>query len=300
MIKEILAKINGETPPVTPTPKATPKKETNLVPAAELAQMEKTLLTVETNRGVFSIRLFPKEAPITCRNFVSLCKNGFYSGSLIHRIIPNKIVQMGAFEGGIEAVPNIPNEFNRHPHVKGTISMARNQYLKDFSDGSQFFVSLDKLEKLDRNFTVFGHVVSGMDIVELISKTPVGNNPEKKYAPNDILQITCVKLETTEAEFTPPALLPPMITIKDKGVIIANVETSMGNFKMRFHSRKAPKLVSNFLFLAQKHFYDGLIWHRIIQDFVIQAGDPKPSDPMVPEKDRIEIDELMKSSCNMV
>ncbi|MDZ7814994.1 MAG: peptidylprolyl isomerase [Planctomycetota bacterium] len=280
LARQLLDKLEPErTPEPTTTPANTPNVEDKgLLPQEAIEKLERTSLTFETSKGSFTMRLFPREAPYTCRNFVNKCSGGFYDNMPFHRVIPGRIVQAGKSD---RPVVEIPNEFNDHPHVAGTVSMARNPYTKDYSHGSQFFISVDRLGKLDRNFTVFGHVVEGMETVLELNNVPVHEEREKRYQPVEEVLIKTVKVTETDAEFDAPKMLPPMFTLQDAEGLYARIETDRGVIKMRFFPSKAPKLVANFIDLAQRHFYDGLIWHRVIPGFVIQTGDPAPNNPSV-------------------
>ncbi len=285
--REMSAELVKVTAKTSPSPVPTAAGKTAKPGGADPAAYEKLEVEIHTNKGSFVIRLFPREAPVTVQNFVRLCRAGYYDGKLIHRVIKDFIVQMGASDAAGHGNPgNIPNEFNDHPHVRGAVAMARNVRKGGVSHGAQFYVALKRLEKLDRNFTVFGQVVKGMDVIDAIAAVPVREEDGNPYFPAEKLVILGTEVRETAEPFTPPPMLPPMITLKTKGVIIAEVATSKGTFRMRFYPRKAPKLVANFLDLAQRHFYDGLEWHRVVRDFVIQTGDPDPDDPSFDEAPR--------------
>lgn len=281
MAQELVEEKPEEKPPVNEEPKPTPKEQ------FDPSKFSKVQVEIVTSEGSFKMRFFPNDAPITVQNFIRLAYSGHFKDKYVHRVIKDFIVQMGAADKiGTAQTVNIPNEFNNRPHVRGAVAMARNVRAKGYSHGTQFYVALKTIEKLDRNFTVFAHVVEGMDVIDKISMIPVINVQGNPFFPEKDVSIEDIIVSETDAPFNPPPPLPPMITTNTKGVIIAEVSTSMGTFFMRFHPDKAPRLVENFLDLAQRRFYDGLEWHRVIRDFVIQSGDPDPDDPQFEEAPR--------------
>jgi peptidyl-prolyl cis-trans isomerase B (cyclophilin B) len=125
---------------------------------------------IETTRGSISFRLQPKEAPNTCNNFVKLAKQGFYDNLTWHRVIDNFVIQGGCPKGDGTGGPGytIGFEQNEGRHVKGSVAMARGK-TKD-SAGSQFYIARTALPHLDKQYTVFGQVVSGFDVIDKIKK----------------------------------------------------------------------------------------------------------------------------------
>jgi len=116
------------------------------------------------------IEFFPEDAPKTVANFVALAKKGFYNGLTFHRVVPNFVVQGGCPKGNGSGGPgyNVPAEFNAQKHVRGTVAMARSQHPD--SAGSQFYICYGPTPHLDGNYTVFGHVVAGMEHVDRIQQ----------------------------------------------------------------------------------------------------------------------------------
>ena len=120
--------------------------------------------------GVIKIEFFPEDAPKTVENFVTLAKKGFYDGLTFHRIEPNFVVQGGDPKGDGTGGPGykIKAEFNKNKHERGAVAMARSN--DPDSAGSQFYITLAPSHFLDGKYTVFGKVVSGMNIVDNIKK----------------------------------------------------------------------------------------------------------------------------------
>ncbi len=126
------------------------------------------------NDAQIKIELYPKTAPITVENFVSLVQQGFYDGLIFHRIIPGFMIQGGCPEGVGTGGPGhtIKGEFsingfaNPLKHNRGVISMARSS--RPDSAGSQFFIMVAKSAHLDGSYAAFGEVLEGMDEVDAI------------------------------------------------------------------------------------------------------------------------------------
>ena len=140
-------------------------------------------VVIETNHGTISFRLLPELAPETVRNFESLAKSNFYNNTLFHRVIPGFMIQGGDpntktnnkrtwGQGGPGYT--IKAEFNSRSHKRGIVSMARAQ--DPDSAGSQFFIVTTDSAFLDRQYTVFGEVVSGMDVADKVVNLPRDSN----------------------------------------------------------------------------------------------------------------------------
>ena len=134
-----------------------------------------TNANIETNHGKISFELLPDLAPETVRNFEKLTKDGFYDGTLFHRVIPGFMIQggdpntktdnKGSWGMGGPGY-NVKAEFSSRSHLRGIVSMARAQ--DPDSAGSQFFIVTSDSAFLDRQYTVFGQVKEGMDVADKI------------------------------------------------------------------------------------------------------------------------------------
>ena len=139
-----------------------------------------TSVNIETNHGNISFGLLPDLAPETVRNFVKLTKDGFYDGTLFHRVIPGFMIQGGdpntknpnmKGQWGMGGPGyNVKAEFNSRSHLRGIVSMARST--DPNSAGSQFFIMHANNTGLDHQYTVFGEVTEGMDTVDKITELP--------------------------------------------------------------------------------------------------------------------------------
>ncbi len=131
-------------------------------------------VTMETNRGTIELELYPEYAPVTVNNFVFLIQEGFYDGVTFHRVISNFVIQGGDPTGTGRGGPGyqFQDETIGNPlkHETGVISMAN---AGPNTNGSQFFITHSPQPHLDGKHTVFGKVVSGMDVVNNIRQGDV-------------------------------------------------------------------------------------------------------------------------------
>ena len=118
---------------------------------------------IKTIHGDIIFKFHEKDAPNTSKRIQELISNGFYNGLTFHRAIPNFVVQGGDPKGNGTggSGKNIAAEINTHKHIPGTVAMARARNLN--SADSQFYISLGTHPHLDNKYTIFGHVVSGLD-----------------------------------------------------------------------------------------------------------------------------------------
>ena len=136
------------------------------------------LIIISTNRGDMKFKFYSDIAPKTCYNFKKLANSQFYDETLFHRLIKNFIVQGGDILSRDSNIKNdgtggpgwtLNAEFSDIKHTKGTLSMSRSNNDVN-SAGSQFFISLNNNKSLDRNYTVFGYIIEGENVLDLISK----------------------------------------------------------------------------------------------------------------------------------
>ena len=158
----------------------------------EIKKMSETSAVIETKFANIEIRLFPEVAPNHVHNFMELAKKGFYDGTTFHRVIPGFMIQGGdpnsknpdrSKHGYGGPGYNLKAEFNEKPHKRGTLSMARSQ--DPDSAGSQFFICVADAPRLNGMYSVFGEVVSGMDVADKIVDQP----RDKRDNPNDRIEI---------------------------------------------------------------------------------------------------------------
>ena len=167
-------------------------------PEMQIDGSKKYTALVETNKGNFTIELLPAEAPLAANNFVCLARAGFYDNTPVHRIVAGFVIQGGDPTGTGSGGPGY--RFNDEPvnldYLKGTVAMAN---AGPNTNGSQFFVVLDNLTgKLPKNYTLFGKVTDGMDVVDTLGKveTKVGRSGEKS---TPVEPVTIEKVTITES-----------------------------------------------------------------------------------------------------
>ena len=138
-------------------------------PTMEIDPKKKYFITMDTNRGVIELELFPEHAPVTVNNFVFLTRAGFYDGITFHRVISNFVIQGGDPTGSGSGGPgyNFQDEVKNNPlkHETGVISMAN---AGPNTNGSQFFITHSPQPHLNGRHTVFGKVTKGQDVVNAI------------------------------------------------------------------------------------------------------------------------------------
>ncbi len=264
---------------------------------------------MQTSKGVIIIQLEYEKVPLTVASFVGLAegnfkpgdfffKKPFYNGLKFHRVIADFMIQGGDPIGTGEGTPgySFPDEF--HPDLRhngpGILSMANSG---PNTNGSQFFITHKETPWLDDMHTVFGHVVQGQDVVNAIAQNDVmkkvtivrvGDAAKKWNATetfnaqmNKIAEAAQQKLAEEEKRKAEAAA---RIAKLSPG-IYANFETTKGTIIVQLEYEKAPMTVANFVGLAEgkltavnrsytKPFFDGLKFHRVIKDFMVQGGDP--------------------------
>ena len=166
---------------------AQPKSQT--FKPEEIKKMSETRAIIETRLGNIELKFFPEVAPNHVNNFIDLAKKGFYDGTTFHRVIPKFMIQGGdpnsknpdkSKHGTGGPGYTVKAEFNDKPHKRGTLSMARAQ--SPDSAGCQFFICVADSSFLNKQYTVFGEVVSGMEVADKIVTQPrdAKDNPNER------------------------------------------------------------------------------------------------------------------------
>ncbi len=132
-----------------------------------------TQVFIGTDRGTIQIEMAVLDAPLTVENFTTLARKGYFNGLAFHRVVPDFVVQDGDPRGDGEGEPGytIRDEFNQRPYLRGAVGMALDQWPD--TGGSQWFITHSPQPHLDAKYTVFGRVISGMEVVDQIQQGDV-------------------------------------------------------------------------------------------------------------------------------
>jgi peptidyl-prolyl cis-trans isomerase A (cyclophilin A) len=158
------------------------------------------MIRFETTLGEFTVELFEKEAPVTVANFLKYIDDGFFDGTIFHRIVPGFVIQGGGFTEDMSQKrthPTIKNEAdNGLKNERGTLSMARTNDIN--SATSQFFVNLKDNEFLDHKrgnfgYAVFGKVAQGMEVIDQIAGVETGRRKGHDDVPLEAVIMTSVR-----------------------------------------------------------------------------------------------------------
>ena len=151
--------------------------------------------TIDTSMGTMKADLFASEAPATVNNFVFLARQGFYDGVTFHRVINNFMIQTGDPTGTGTGGPGY--RFNDEPvsrkYVRGTLAMAN---AGPNTNGSQFFI-VQKDYPLPPNYTIFGQLSDGLDVLDKIATTPTGPGKGGPDTPRTPITINSIKIDET-------------------------------------------------------------------------------------------------------
>jgi len=247
--------------------------------------------TITTNKGQIVVELFP-DAPQGVNNFVTLALNGYYDGLTFHRVEPNFVVQGGDPTGNGTGGPGytIPAEI-KHKHPRGAVAWARigDQFNPERrSSGSQFYITLRETAFLDGQYSVFGQVISGMEVVDQIAvgdqiqridikeaqasqlptptPTPLPKMPQAEPG-RPLAQIPPTQ---REGLYNTPPTMPAQLPAGYE----ATIKTPKGDIVVALDPKSAPKAVYNFVTLANLGFYDGMPVAFIQPDLYMVTGSP--------------------------
>jgi cyclophilin family peptidyl-prolyl cis-trans isomerase len=265
--------------PARPRPNLPADSKAAVVPSPPLPSFTQEELqgmqaVLETSQGQIILEFYPTLAPSHVNHFAGLVKSGFYDGTTFHRVILRGIIQGGdplskdpAKKSlyGTGGLKKLKPEFSKHPHVRGTVSAVLLPGDPN-SAGSQFFICVSDQLQLDGQYTAWGRVVEGMEVVDRISESPAGPD-----------QMAKERIEIAKA-FLRPIPPPQPIPFADATVEAmkrhrVRLTTTLGNIEMELFPEKAPETVRNFLKLSKAGLFDDTVWHRIVAGFVVQGGD---------------------------
>jgi len=263
----LAAGLAGQAPARRP---ATPAPFKTTLTAAEMASKQ---AVVETSAGTFVIDLRPDLAPNHVGYFMKLAGDGAFSGTTFHRVIKNGIVQGGdplskdpakKSQYGTGGLGVLKAETSNEPFTAGTVAAVIRPKDPD-SAGAQFFVCVTDQPSLAGQYTVFGHVSDGLEVVRKISETPA----DDKGIATERIEIKSVAIRDAPP---PEPLAFSTETVEQLALYRAVLETSMGTITVGFFPDKAPEHVRTFLRLAQAGVFDGTSFHRVVPGFVVQTG----------------------------
>jgi cyclophilin family peptidyl-prolyl cis-trans isomerase len=174
------------------------RKQWSRPPVMQLAPDATYQATLQTNKGTITVDLLREDAPKTVNNFVFLAREGFYDGVPFHRVIAGFMIQTGDPTGTGSGGPGY--RFEDEPVTRryqaGTVAMAN---AGPNTNGSQFFI-MHRAQDLPPNYTIFGQVSDGMDVVDALARTPVGRSRSgEQSAPLEPLRIDSVTITETPA-----------------------------------------------------------------------------------------------------
>jgi peptidyl-prolyl cis-trans isomerase B (cyclophilin B) len=236
-------------------------------------EMTNKQAVVETSSGTFVIDLRPDLAPNHVGYFMKLAKEGAYKGTIFHRVILRGLIQGGdplskdpakSKLYGTGGLGILEAEISSEKHTRGAVAAVL-QPNKPDSGGAQFFVCVSDQPGLDGQYTIFGRVSEGMDVVQRVSESPAG--PDGRPASR-------IEIRSVTIRDTPPPEPEPFAneTAASLSQYRAVLDTSAGPITIEFFPDKAPEHVRNFLRLASAGVLDGTAFHRVVRGFVIQTG----------------------------
>lgn len=256
-----------QTPPARKKNAPQPGAEPPPVSLEEAAKLE---AVITTDLGVIRFEFFPSKAPKHVQAFIRNARAGFYDGSAFHRVIRLGLIQGGdpllkdsktpRAKWGTGALNQLPDEFSDVKHVTGTVSTVRIPN-KTNSDGAQFFICASAQTALDGQYSAFGQVTEGIEVVDQISQAEADDEQKLKTP----IKITSIKIEPKREEPFKDATVDEM----RKEVIL---HTSLGDITVALEPDLAPEHVRNFLKLVQTGWYDHTTFHRVVPNFVVQGG----------------------------
>jgi cyclophilin family peptidyl-prolyl cis-trans isomerase len=244
-----------------------PQAPANLAPNPSPTELE---AVVTTDAGVFRFEFAPDKAPRHVEQFIARARKGYYDGSAFFRVVSYGIIQGGDpllkdpktprnlwGTGGLNL---LKDEFSDLKHERGVVSTVRIPGKAD-SDGAQFFICISAQPQLDGQFSSFGRVTEGMDVVEKISQTPADAN-----------NLTQTSVRIVKVEIEKKKVAPFLNATPEEMRKTVTLKTTLGTIRIQMEPEWAPATVRNFLMLTASGWYNGTGFHRLIKGFVVQGG----------------------------
>lgn len=234
------------------------------------APPEELEAVVRTSLGTFRFGFEAEKAPLHVAQFLKLAREGYYDGSAFFRVVLNGIIQGGDpllkdpqtkrelwGTGGLRLLKGERSDLK---HESGVVSTVRVPNDPD-SDGAQFFVCVSAQPSLDGQYSIFGRITEGLDVVARISQVPVGE---------DGFTVEPVRIESLTIE--PKRHAPFRDATPAELSRIVTMETTLGTLTLQTMPEWAPEHVRQFLNLVAEGWYDHVGFHRIAPGFVVQGG----------------------------
>lgn len=253
--------------------------------------------TIETTKGDIVVELYAREAPLSVNNFVVLSSLGYYDGLPMVPLPEAAVVLAGDPLGTGEGGPGytVPAELGV-PNLEGAVGWLR---LPDqvnperASSGSQFYITLAPAPQLDGNLTVFGQVIDGLQVAgqvetgDVIQEITISEADERRAptpppptpTPPPVAPVLDPAGDRPLADISPAERdgyfnTPPAMQLQSGVDYVARIVTEKGDIVVDLFEEQTPSTVNNFVVLADLGFYDNTTFHRVIEDFMAQAGDP--------------------------
>jgi cyclophilin family peptidyl-prolyl cis-trans isomerase len=258
-----------QAPPRAPQPPSAPPQARFKTPYTS-EEMRLKQAVIETTLGTIVLDLLPDAAPNHVGFFMKQARDGAYNGTVFHRVVLNAIIQGGdpisrepgrSAEYGSGGFHQLEPEASPARHTPGAVSAVRLEN-DAASGGFQFFISVTEQPGLDGQYTVFARVSDGLEVAQQISAVEANG----AGLPNARVEIKTVTIRDTPPE--------PFVndTVAQLGAYRAIFETTLGEIEMEFLAASAPETVRQVLRLIEAGIYDGVAFHRIAANFVIQTG----------------------------
>lgn len=228
---------------------------------------------IETSMGSFVVALHGEQAPNHVGYFIKLSREGAYNGTTFHRVIKYGLIQGGdpltkdparSAQYGTGGLNMLRPEIGKEPMTAGAVGAVLLPGRPN-SAGAQFFVCATDQPTLEGQYTIFGRVVEGIEVVQQISAVPA----DGQQRPAERIVIASVTIRDT-----PPPVKDPLddATSADLAKYRAILETTKGEIELSFLPDEAPETVRQFLRLARAGVFDGTAIHRVVPNFVFQTG----------------------------
>jgi len=268
---------------------AAPARQTSSTSPLTPEQTKNKQAVVETTMGRFVIELLPEAAPNHVGYFMKLAADGAYARTTFHRVIKYGIIQGGdpisrdparASLYGTGGLNVLKPEINKEPMTAGAVAAVLAPGKPD-SAGAQFFICATDQAALQGQYTVFGRVVEGLELVQQISAVAA----DGEGRPVSRIEITSVTIRDT-----PPPVRDPFIdaSAAELARYRAVLETTKGEIELEFLTDKAPETTRQFLRLAAAGVLDGTAVHRVVPNFVLQTGAlAYRAEPLTPAQQKL-------------